>query len=294
MNLFENLCMMKESEEVKVFNISFKANDVYQANLIKGYSEEQVTEYFKAYKPNAEVLGVKVATKDDEKPGKPVIDATKDVVKEADPITDDPDWENTFDEVPVFETEYVFNNERYSVTLTEEEKYINVHINDDVYLQEPKEYVKDDHDLEYLAFSTVVDYYKELRFADKIEESAILKDEKDIETIVENTELRPFNSRDRLTWGGENEFADGSEPMIVDGEFATILVGQSDEQVGTEDACISIYYGDSEGSEPEWGFKNYKNKESAIKDAKLLAKLADEEIDVEQLKRFGFEIIGVL
>ena len=79
--------------------------------------------------------------------------------------------------------------------------------------------------------------------------------------------------------------------MIVDGEFATILVGQSDEQIGTEDACISIYYWDLEADTPQWGFKNYINKESAIKDAKFLAKLADEEIDEEQLRRFGFEIV---
>ena len=48
---------------------------------------------------------------------------------------------------------------------------------------------------------------------------------------------------------------------------------------------------DSEADTPQWGFKNYTNKESAIKDAKFLAKLADEEIDEEQLRRFGFEIV---
>ena len=83
MNLFENLQLLNESEQIKTFNILFKVNDVYQANLIKGYSEEQVTEYFKAHKPKAEILGVKLATKDDEKPGKPVIDSTKEDVKEA-------------------------------------------------------------------------------------------------------------------------------------------------------------------------------------------------------------------
>lgn len=78
MNLFENLQMLNESNEIKTFNISFKYNDVYQANLIKGYSEEQVINYFKSYKPDAEILGVKLATKDDEKPGKPIIDTTKE------------------------------------------------------------------------------------------------------------------------------------------------------------------------------------------------------------------------
>jgi hypothetical protein len=110
--------------------------------------------------------------------------------------------------------------------------------------------------------------------------------------VNESTELRPFTGRDHMTWGGEHNFADGSKPMIVDGEFATILVGQSDDQVGTEDACISIYYGDPESDAPQWAFKIYDNKESAMKDARILAKLVDEEIDENQLKRFGFDIVG--
>ena len=167
MNLFESLQMIKENK-TKTFNISFKCNDVYQANLIKGYSEEQVSEYFKSYKPDAEILGVKIATKDDEKPGKPVIDATKEVVKED--VTTDSDWDDTWEEVPVFEASYSFNGKQFEVILTEEEEFINVHINDDVYLQEPKQYANDDRDLEFLAFTSVVDYYKELKFADKIED----------------------------------------------------------------------------------------------------------------------------
>jgi len=122
-------------------------------------------------------------------------------------------------------------------------------------------------------------------------ESAILKDEKDIEQVVESTTLRPFDSRDHAGWGGVHDFADGSSPMIVDGEFATILVGQSDEEVGTESATVSIYYGDPEADAPQWAFKGYNDKESAIKDAKFFAKLADEEIDESQLERFGFTIV---
>ena len=288
MNLFENLCMMKESEDVKVFNISFKVNNVYQANLIKGYSEEQVTEYFKTYKPNAEILGVKVATKDDEKPGKPVIDATKDVVKEADPITDDPAWEDTFDEVPVFEAEYVFNNERCNVILTEEEKFINVHINDNVYLQEPKEYVKNDHDLEYLAFSTTVDYYKELRFADKIEESAILKDEKDMEKIVESAKLEPISGTDIYAWQGATDFEDGSSPLIATGNGGTMIVSgpATSEDVG---ATVAIYYGPEGDS---WGFKNYSSKEDAIQAANaLLPLIDDEQFDENELTAKGFTLV---
>lgn len=125
----------------------------------------------------------------------------------------------------------------------------------------------------------------------KMNESKIIKDEKDIKHVVENTELRQFTGRDHMSWGGEHAFADGSEPMIADGEYATILVGQSDDQVGTEQACISIYYGDPEADNLHWGFKIYDDKESAIKDAKFLVKLVDDEIDENQLVRFGFEIV---
>ena len=113
----------------------------------------------------------------------------------------------------------------------------------------------------------------EVEFEDEeLEESSILKDEKDVEQVVESTTLKPFDTRDRAAWGGVHNFADDSSPMIVDGEFATILVGQSDEQVGTEEATISIYYGDPEADNPHWGFRGYNDKESAIKDAKILAK----------------------
>ena len=133
---------------------------------------------------------------------------------------------------------------------------------------------------------------KEAQTYDKgFEKSTGNLDESCNRKVNESTELRPFTDRDHMTWGGEHNFADGSSPMIVDGEFATILVGQSDDQVGTEDACISVYYGDPESDTPQWAFKNYDNKESAMKDARILAKLADEEIDENQLIRFGFDIV---
>lgn len=88
------------NREVTTYNISFEKNGVYQANLIKGYSEEQVEDFFKKYKPDAKVLGVKVATKDDERPGKPVIDATSKAVKE-DVTADDPEWDDTWDSVEI-------------------------------------------------------------------------------------------------------------------------------------------------------------------------------------------------
>ena len=196
--------------------------------------------------------------------------------------------ENVDNEEPVFEAYYKFNGSTFEVILTEEEEFINVYINDNIYLQEPKNIINDDHDLEYLAFSSVVDYYKELKFADKLEEAAIIKDEKDIEQVVENTTLRPFDTRDYVGWGGAHKFSDGSAPMIVDGEYATIIVSQSDEQVGTDEATIAIYYGDVDADENHWSFKGYDDKESAIKDAKILAKLVDDEIDESQLDRFGF------
>lgn len=106
--------------------------------------------------------------------------------------------------------------------------------------------------------------------------------------VNESTELRPFDTRDYAGWGGAHKFSDGSAPMIVDGEYATIIVSQSDEQVGTDEATIAIYYGDVDADENHWSFKGYDDKESAIKDAKVLAKLADDEIDESQLNRFGF------
>lgn len=288
MNLFENLQVMHESEEVKTFNISFKKDGVYQANLIKGYNEEQVTEFYANYKPEAEIIGVKLATNDDMKPGKPVIDATKEIVKEADKITDDPAWDDTFDEVPVFEAEYAFNGKRLDVTLTEEEEFINVHINDNVYLQEPKEVVNNDNDLEYLAFTTAVEYYKELKFADKIEEAAILKDDKDLEKVVEATELRTMSGTDIYAWQGAADFKDGSKPLIADGEYATMIVSGPDSS-DSDEAMIGIYFGDEN---EHWAMSTFISKEKAIKYAKMLLPLLNEEIDDYDLKRFGFEIVA--
>ena len=38
--------------------------------------------------------------------------------------------------------------------------------------------------------------------------------------------------------------------------------------------------------------KSYDDKETALKDAKLLVNIVDdEEVDVNQLKRFGFELM---
>lgn len=212
MNLFENLQAMHESEEVKTFNISFKKDGVYQANLIKGYSEEQVTEFYANYKPDAEIIGVKLATNDDMKPGKPVIDATKEVVKEADKITDDPAWDDTFDNVKVDESE------------------------------------------------------KEVKPA----------------------ELRTMSGTDIYAWQGAADFKDGSKPLIADGEYATMIVSGPDSS-DSDEAMIGIYFGDEN---EHWAMSTFISKEKAIKYAKMLLPLLNEEIDDYDLKRFGFEIVA--
>ena len=67
----------------------------------------------------------------------------------------------------------------------------------------------------------------------------------------------------------------------------TLLVSGSDENDGT--ALISIYYGQNGD---QWAWKSYDDKETALKDAKLLVNIVDdEEVDVNQLKRFGFELM---
>ena len=212
MNLFENLQAMHESEEVKTFNISFKKDGVYQANLIKGYSEEQVTEFYANYKPEAEIIGVKLATNDDMKPGKPVIDATKEVVKEADKITDDPAWDDTFDDVKVDEPE------------------------------------------------------KEVKPA----------------------ELRTMSGTDIYAWQGAADFKDGSKPLIADGEYATMIVSGPDSS-DSDEAMIGIYFGDEN---EHWAMSTFISKEKAIKYAKMLLPLLNEEIDDYDLTRCGFEIVA--
>ena len=92
---------------------------------------------------------------------------------------------------------------------------------------------------------------------------------------------------DSYAWQGANDFADGTKPFIAEGEGGTLLVSGSDENDGT--ALISIYYG-PDGD--QWAWKSYDDKETALKDARLLVNIIDdEEVDVNQLKRFGFELM---
>lgn len=55
------------------YNISFKKNGVCQANLVEAPSAELAEKYFSYYITGAEVYGVKEATADDLRPGKPII-----------------------------------------------------------------------------------------------------------------------------------------------------------------------------------------------------------------------------
>ena len=115
-------------------------------------------------------------------------------------------------------------------------------------------------------------------------EAMIIKDEKDIEQVIESTELKPMSGTDILAWQGANDFADGSKPLIAYGDGGTLIVSGSDENDGS--ALISIYYG-PDGD--QWAWKSYDSKEAAIKDARILVKLIDDEVDTKQLNRFGFE-----
>ena len=127
--------------------------------------------------------------------------------------------------------------------------------------------------------------------AGKGTEAAILKDEKDMEKIVESAELRRFSGNDSWTWGGATDFADGEPPMIAESDFATLIV--SGPEFGEDDgATIAIYYGDPESEITEYAFKGYETKELGLKDARVLIKLIDDEIDEAQLKRFGFEVMS--
>ena len=99
--------------------------------------------------------------------------------------------------------------------------------------------------------------------------------------------LKSMSGVDSYAWQGANDFADGTKPFIAEGEGGTLLVSGSDENDGT--ALISIYYG-PDGD--QWAWKSYDDKETALKDAKLLVNIVDdEEVDVNQLKRFDFEIM---
>lgn len=107
-------------------------------------------------------------------------------------------------------------------------------------------------------------------------------------TFLKEATLKPMSKEDSFGWQGANNFADGSKPLIAEGKGGILIVSGSDENDGS--ALISIYYGPDDGD--QWAWKSYDNKEVAIKDAKLLVNIIDnEEVDANQLKRFGFELM---
>ena len=102
---------------------------------------------------------------------------------------------------------------------------------------------------------------------------------------MQEAELRTITGPDSFAWQGVSKFPDGTTPMISEGKYGTMVIGVPD---GEDIIMTSIYYGDKN---QKWCWKSYIDKESAIKDGRILAKLLDDEIDEDQLKRFGFELI---
>lgn len=60
------------------YNISYQKNGVYQAILVNAKDEAHAKAYFESHKPTAEVIGCKVATGEDQRPGKPVLTVPED------------------------------------------------------------------------------------------------------------------------------------------------------------------------------------------------------------------------
>lgn len=58
-----------------MFNISYMRNEIPQTILVEGNDEKVVLDYFQARKPDAHICGIKEATNDDMRPGKPVLRA---------------------------------------------------------------------------------------------------------------------------------------------------------------------------------------------------------------------------
>ncbi len=104
--------------------------------------------------------------------------------------------------------------------------------------------------------------------------------------MLKEATLKPMSGTDLLNYQGANNFADGTKPFIAEGKGGTFLIAGSDEKDGK--ALITIYYG-PDGD--QWAWKSYSDKETALEDGRLLVNLIDEEINVMQLKRFGFELM---
>lgn len=60
------------------YNISYQRNNVYQTILVNAQSDAAAVAYFQQYKPGADIIGCDVATRDDQRPGKPVLTVPED------------------------------------------------------------------------------------------------------------------------------------------------------------------------------------------------------------------------
>ena len=126
---------------------------------------------------------------------------------------------------------------------------------------------------------------RQIEKAKSILESAGYRVEK---SIKEATELRPFTKHDWMGWGGVPKFSDGSEPLIAEGDFGTLIVGgDSDSEEGV---TVSISYGDPM-DDPHEAQKDYDSKEEALEEVDFFLRLIDKEINVAQIKRLGFNVI---
>lgn len=108
--------------------------------------------------------------------------------------------------------------------------------------------------------------------------------------LTESPELRTMTTADSWGWQGANDFRDGSKPLLADGEYATLVICGPDTPDEEDCANVGIYYGEDDNE--HWAQKIYDTKEDAIKDSRILLKLLDDEIDENQLKRFGFDIVA--
>lgn len=102
--------------------------------------------------------------------------------------------------------------------------------------------------------------------------------------IKKEADLKTMSGVDEYAWQGVENFPDGEKPMISKGKYGTLVIGGTNEEKNT--IILSIYYG-PDGD--RWAWKSYSDKATAIKDAKFFSKLLDDEIDIAQLDRLGFE-----
>lgn len=125
--------------------------------------------------------------------------------------------------------------------------------------------------------------YKEVTLSQAIEKF------KNLFNIKESAELRPFNKNDWSGWQGVNKFADGSEPYIAYGEYATLVIGG--DSIPEEGSIVQIDYTDEDAEYPSFATKNFKDKEDAIRFGQNCLELIDSPIDENELRNLHFDYI---